>query len=311
MSDKINQLDNYTKTNVKNKDSFFRFLFGTDKARALELYNAVNGSDYKDSSELTINTLHDVIYMKMKNDVSILFGKQLVLYEHQSTVNPNMPLRGLMYASELYSKIFGSDPHIYSTALMRIPRPRYFVLYNGESKGWSDEVVKIRLSDMFSEPVPEDETGDFEWTATVININPGKNTEIKNRSVTLSGYCYFIERIRELKKSYSEDEAVDLAVQQCIDEGVLADILREQRSEVKRMLLTEFDEVAYREMLLEEGREEGREEGMKEGLEQGKLLEIVESILAGDYTMERGAEKAGMSAPELREYARKQLQKEI
>ncbi len=281
-----------TKTNTHKKDSFFRFLFGTDKRRALELYNAVNGSDYSDVSALTINTLHDVIYMKMKNDVSFLFGKQLVLYEHQSTVNPNMPLRGLMYTSELYSKLFGSNPHIYSTSLMRIPRPRYYVFYNGESIGWNDEVIKIRLSDMFSEPALEEESGDFEWTATVININPGKNTKIKDRSTTLSGYCYFIELIRTLKKAYSEDEAVDLAVQQCIDEGILADIFREHRSEVKSMLLTEFDEVAYREMLLEEGREEGR------------LSEIVKSISEGDYSIERGAEKAEMTVIELREYAK-------
>lgn len=108
---------------------------------------------------------------------------------------------------------------------------RALELYNGESKGWNDEMIKIRLSDMFGEPASEDEAGDFEWTATVININPGKNMKIKDRSTTLSGYCYFIELIRTLKNVYSEDEAVDIAVQKCIDEGVLADIFREHRSE--------------------------------------------------------------------------------
>ncbi len=176
---------------------------------------------------------------------------------------------------------------------------RALELYNGESKGWNDEMIKIRLSDMFGEPASEDEAGDFEWTATVININPGKNMKIKDRSTTLSGYCYFIELIRTLKNVYSEDEAVDIAVQKCIDEGVLADIFREHRSEVKSMLLTEFDEVAYREMLLEEGREEG--------MKKGRLSEIVSSVSAGDYSIERGAEKAGMTTDELQKYAKETL----
>lgn len=102
------------KVNRKYKDSLFRMLFGTDKKVALELYNAVNGTDYTDVGELEINTLGDVIYMKMKNDMSFLFGSILNLYEHQSTPNPNMPLRGLMYMSELYSQIYGNDPRIYT-----------------------------------------------------------------------------------------------------------------------------------------------------------------------------------------------------
>ncbi len=243
--------------NRKYRDSFFRFLFGSDKSRALELYNAVSGTEYTNTEEFEICTLEDVIYMKMKNDVSYLFEGELSLYEHQSSVNLNMPLRGLMYFSDLYHKLFGHDSRIYSSKLMKIPLPRYFVMYNGDADHWQEERIKLHLSDMFDKPLSEGEKGEFEWTATVMNLNQGKNEKLKERSETLYGYCRFVDLVKESCRINSLEQAVDYAVRKCIEEGVLEEILRRHESEVKRMCLTEFDEKAYLAMIREEGREEG------------------------------------------------------
>ena len=242
--------------NEKYKDSLFRFLFGNDKKISLELYNAVNGTIYTNIDDLEINTLQDVIYMKMKNDLSFIFGSVLNLYEHQSTVNPNMPLRGLMYISELYDQIYGDDPKIYSRTLLKIPTPKYVVFYNGDDNKWTDERIKLRLSDAFDIPLSNDERGDYEWTATVININKGKNEAIKNRSITLNHYCQFVELVKKYSKDIPFDEAVDKAVQECIDNGILADFLMKHRKEVKLMCLTEFNEQKYTEMVRDEGKAE-------------------------------------------------------
>ena len=267
--------------NRRFRDSFFQFLFGRDKARALELYNAVSGTDYTNAEELEIYTLEDVIYMKMKNDVSYLFAREISLYEHQSTVNPNMPLRGLMYFSDQYHKMFGHDPRIYSTRMLRIPLPQYYVVYNGDSKEWDEESRKLRLSDMFEKELPEDEKGDFEWTATVINLNHGKNETLKSRSEILHGYCRLVDLVKEYRKKYALEQAIDRAVKQCIEEGILVEILREHESEVKRMCLTEFDEEAYIAMIRSEEREEGRAEGLAEGRAEGLAEGHAEGLAEG------------------------------
>ena len=257
--------------NRRYKDSLFRYLF-KDKNNALELYNAVNGSDYKCADDLEVNTLKDVIYMKMKNDLSFIFGDFINLYEHQSSINPNMPLRGLMYLSELYHQIYGDDPRIYSSKILKIKTPKYVVFYNGDDNRWSDEVIKLRLSDAFETPLPATEIGDFEWTATVININKGKNAMIKNRSSVLSDYCTFIETVRELYSTCSFEEALDQAVQRCIENNVLTDLLSKHRMEVKYMVLTEFDEQKYTDMV----RAEGKAEGLAEG-EARAMVKMVET----------------------------------
>ena len=134
------------KGNRKYKDRLFRLLF-SDKQSLLELYNALNKTSYKNPDDLEITTLDDVLYMKMKNDVSILLDDYLSLYEHQSTFNPNMPLRGLLYFADLYRQLFGSR-HLYSTKLLHLPTPVYIVFYNGKQEIGEEKILK--LSDSFS-----------------------------------------------------------------------------------------------------------------------------------------------------------------
>ena len=165
-----------TSPDIKYKDTVFRKLF-SEPARLLELYNAMNKSNYADSSELEINTLHNAVYLGMKNDVSFIFHNELWLYEHQSTVNPNMPLRDLIYAADIFASKF-YDKSIYSSVQIKIPSPRFIVFYNG-SKDFPEQYI-YRLSDAYYKN-PDDEASEpfLELKVLVININECYNEDIK------------------------------------------------------------------------------------------------------------------------------------
>jgi len=248
--------------NPRYKDKLFCKIFGREKHKryALELYNAVNNSSYSDPSMLEIITLEDAVYIKMKNDVAYLMSGNIAVYEHQSTVNNNMPIRGFMYFGELYSKILkGNNANIYGRKLVKIPTPQYIVFYNGTDD--YPEVKKLKLSDAFMDPGHGDE---FEFTATVININLGKNEKLLESCKPLKEYSIFVDTVRKKGLKMPAEKAVDEAVRECIKNNILKDILSEERSSVMLEMLTSFDEKVYEEGLREEGREEGRKEGRKE-----------------------------------------------
>ena len=254
------------KINRNNKDRLFCKIFGREKYKkyALELYNAVNGSDYKSLSDLEIITLEDAVYIKMKNDVAYLVSGTIAIYEHQSSVNRNMLLRGFMYMGELYGKILKrKKTNIYNTTLVRIPAPQYIVFYNGKDD--YPEYSKLRLSDAFT--IPTDDH-DYEFTAIVYNINCGRNKKLLDSCKPLWGYSFLIDRIRTNSKTMPVEDAVDEAVRYCIANGILVDVLEEERSAVMLEMLTYFDKKGYEEGLREEAREKGREEGLKEGREE-------------------------------------------
>lgn len=249
--------------NMQYKDRLFRLLFGREeyKDNILSLYNALNDSDYKDVSELELYTIEDVIYIKMKNDVAFILDSYLTLWEQQSSYNPNMPVRGLMYYGKMYDKYIKSNTlNIYGSALVRIPTPRYIVFYNGTK----DEVAvkHLKLSEAF---IKEDNSGNYEWTATVYNLNKGKNDELRFRCEPLGAYMTLVERIRDkLRGTKDVAKAVDDAVVSCINDGILKGFLIAHRAEVIDMCLTEFDEKAFVNGIKEEGREEGRNSERRE-----------------------------------------------
>ena len=96
--------DKKVTANRTYKSSVFVMVF-QEKKELLELYNAVSGKHYEDPEELETNTLDNAIYMSIKNDLSFIIDSRLSLYEHQSTYNPNLPLRCLLYVADIYSKI--------------------------------------------------------------------------------------------------------------------------------------------------------------------------------------------------------------
>lgn len=286
MSEKVN-------INLQNKDRLFRLLFGREeyKGNVLSLYNALNDSDYKDVSELELYTIEDVIYIKMKNDVAFILDSFLSLWEHQSSYNPNMPLRGMMYYGKLYDKyIKTNELNIYGKKLIKIPTPRYIVLYNGVEDVPS--VDKLRLSDAF---INTDKSGDFEWTAVLYNLNSGKNDELRSKCKVLNEYMILVERIREKLKVIKDiSEAVDAAVLSCIDDGILRDFLLAHRAEVVDMVLTEFDERTFVKGIKEEGFEEGLEKGIEKGVRSMLFSLVNEKVM----TLSDAASRAGMSEAE-------------
>lgn len=262
------------RANRKYKDELFRFIFH-DKRDLLSLYNAVNGTDYKNPDDLEINTLENVIYLKMKNDLSFLIGASMNLYEHQSTWNPNMPLRGLLYFAELYERYINSMGYRLSgNTRIPLPFPNYIVFYNGLEK--EAEQMELRLSEAF-EVGKEGADPALECRALILNINSGHNRGLMEKCQRLQEYAQFISEIRKnLQRGMVLEKALSQAIEYCLGHGILTDILRRSQAEVRRMLLEEYDEKAEREYLrkeaIEEGRKEGMEKGLKEGLEEGMIL---------------------------------------
>lgn len=263
--DKLKRI--WYRANPKYKDRLFCKVFGREKYKryALELYNAINNSKYTDPSDLEIITLEDAVYIKMKNDVAYLISGNIAIYEHQSTLSFNMPVRGFMYMGELYSRILKSEgKKLYNRKMIKIPTPHYVVLYNGTED--YPEVSKQKLSDAFINPQND---GEYEFTATVYNINIGKNEKLLESCEPLMGYSFFVDRVRSNAIKMPLEEGIDEAVKYCIEHGILKDVLEEERSAVMLEMLTEFDEKLYEEGIREEAIEEGLEQGRKQGLEQG------------------------------------------
>ena len=254
--------------NREYKDRLFTFIFGKEENRPylLQLYNALNGTSYTDPSELEITTLQDVIYIRQKNDISFLLDSELSLYEQQSSYNPNMPLRGLMYFSALYRQFLsrqGTD--LDSSSLVKIPSPRYVVFYNGLRE--LPDVSKLRLSDAFEIP---DVSGEFEWTATVYNVNAGRNPAIMESCAALAQYADFIQWVRENSETMPVKDAVDAAVRQAIAQNYLNGFFKKHREEVVDVSLTEFNEEEFVRNRLKEGEAIGVAKGVAKGVVQGE-----------------------------------------
>lgn len=248
------------------KDLVFRLLM-QDKKNLLSLYNALNKTDYRNEDELWIVTLEDAVYMKYKNDVSFLFQSYLMLYEHQSTFNPNMPLRNLFYVAAQLGREY-RNKIIYSRKQIKIPVPRFVVFYNGRENRPEKEILK--LSDAFER---YDEEPELELKVHVININKGYNEEIMENCGVLREYSEFIDRIRVLHAELSMEEAIVTAVDECIQGGILKDFLLKQKAEVIETLLFEYNEEealkAMKQQEYENGLEEGRVNGEAKGRENG------------------------------------------
>lgn len=266
------------------KDSIFRMLY-LDEKELLSLYNAVNGTDYTEVENLEINTLKNAIYMNMKNDVSFLFNFQVNLYEQQSTVNPNMPLRDLIYVTKLLQNVV-RDYDLYSSTLVKIPAPRFVVFYNGTEKQPERRVYK--LSDAFTKKQDKPE---LELIVTVLNINVGNNADLLENCKTLREYMQYTDKVRMYALQLPIEDAVECAVTECIKEGILAEFLKRNRAEAIEVSIFEYNEELHLANMRREGYEEGLEQGITQGITQGisrgkalAILELLEEI--GDVSEE-------------------------
>ncbi|MDR0307269.1 MAG: Rpn family recombination-promoting nuclease/putative transposase [Chitinispirillales bacterium] len=250
-----------TNTNTKFKNSVFTALFNNEDA-ARELYNALANTNYGPETKVEITTLEDVLFMEQINDVSfVIDGKIVILIEHQSTINKNIPLRMLLYIARVYEKIC-ENKNLYRKNMITIPRPEFFVLYNGDNANIPDKQT-LKLSDMFNN-FGKDSPVELELRVPIYNINKGRNTELAKRSKTLDGYETFIELIREYGKMAGNlNSAVKQAIKECLNRDILKGFLENQGSEVVNMLLTEWKLEEALEVSKEEGREEGETQAQR------------------------------------------------
>ena len=308
LRDQKKELEERLKTheNREYKSRLFGFIFGREENKewTLALYNAVNGTSHKNPDDITINTIEDVVYLGMKNDLSLLVSENVTMYrslrvfEQQSTINPNMPIREYMYSGKLYDKfIYSAKLHRYGRKLMPLPIPKLVVFYNGEDP--QEDEVMLRLSDAFKEEIRrglqsnqpdlpkskfeaevervyKEADPDVEVKVRMININYGHNRELLESCKPLEEYAWFVAKVRENNQPDKDESrpGIENAINRTIDEMtndfLIKDFLVAHRAEVMDMCLTEYNETETMEMFREEGREEGRKEGHEEGLKEGR-----------------------------------------
>ena len=248
--------------NRNYKDTVFRMLF-SDRKNLLSLYNAISGAHYDNPEMLEIVTLENAIYMGMKNDLAFIIDTDLFLYEHQSTYNPNMPLRDLFYISSEYQKLVDKKS-LYSSILQKIPAPQFIVFYNGTEKR-KDSWVN-HLSEAF-ENLPGNPK--LELEVLTININEGHNEELMEHCQTLKEYAKYVNCVRKYARELELNEAVKLAVDECIRNNILSEFLRANKSEVISMSIFEYDKEEEERKLRKAEYEAGVAAGMKDGMKAG------------------------------------------
>lgn len=273
----------YPTADREYKDRLFRLVF-SNKEDLLSLYNAVSGTEYEDPDELEINALGNVLYLSMKNDISFLVSGTLNLYEHQSTYNPNMPMRGLLYYAKLYEKIIArNNINIYGSSAKTFPFPQHIVFYNG-TDSQPDRTV-LRLSDLF-EKGGEGRTPALECTTVMLNINYGHNRELMEKCRRLKEYAIFVDRVRKnLETKKSLEEAIMQMIDDCIRDEILKDILIQQKAEVVQMILETFDQEKYEKAVKNEAFEDGYQAG-----KEAVLMEKIKKKLARGKTAEEIAQ---------------------
>ena len=292
--------------NRQYKDTVFRMLF-SEKENLLSLYNAVTGNTYQNADDLKIVTLENAIYMGMKNDLAFMLETNIYLYEHQSTLNPNIPLRDLIYIGIEYQQ-YVDDKSLYSSRLQKIPVPKFMVFYNGTDA--VDDRVELRLSNAYEHLAGEP---DLELKVLMLNVNEGHNKELMEQCQTLKEYAIYVARVRKYTSEMNLNDAVARAIDECIKEGILVEFLRKNRSEVKMVSILEYDkeweEKKLRKAEYEAGKEDGKSEGIEigksEGIEIGRdktMTEIICNMIKSGFPIEQIIEATGKPVSEIEQY---------
>ena len=276
----------------KYRDGLFRDYF-SDKRRLLGLCNLLTGEDATDPDEIEINTLDGVFFDKLKNDISCLFrGKFLVIIEHQSTINENMPLRILFYAAELLRQYVDKyKEKIYLEQLLPLPAPQFFVFYNGRKKESARR--EMRLSEAFVVP------STLELVVQLYNLNAGMNDDFVSHDVSLNHYCTFVNLVEKLStEDMDKFHALEAAVKYCIEHGIMAEYLLSRKKELASMLALEYDPELDRKAWIEFGEEQGIKKGVQIGVDKNRV-ETVKSLLAINLPIESIAKVTGYTEEQI------------
>ena len=251
-------------SNLQVRDTVFCRFIGTE-SNLLEIFNAIRKTRYTDASKVMITTLAGSFYSNLKNDISFMLDALIMmLIEHQTTLNPNMPVRLLGYVDELFKRYIEPEKRkIYSTELIKLPAPEFYVFYDGEDTSF--EHKELRLSDAFKTPSDK-----LELVVHVYNLATGKNEDLKKICRPLREYSIFSNHYKLLRKQGLDiDEAVRDTIRYCIDNDVMKNYLLYNESEVIDMFGFEWNEKEEREALLEAGETRGRLNSVRELLAKG------------------------------------------
>ena len=278
------------------KDRLFKLLFGNPEYKkfTLALYNAVNGTDYTNEEDIEITTLEDFVYMRMKNDLSFLFLDTMSMYEHQSTINPNITFRFLEYASSVYHKYlverYGDDKVKYSSKPIVLPPADCVVFYNGKED--VPDVTILQLSDLYPEG---SKTGSIQVTARMYNVNEGRNRQLLEACKPLQNFSWLVARIRKNWETMDLKEAIERAIDDMPEDFVIREIVMKYRSYISDIIFTEFNEQEHDKNVFEDGREVGIKQGIKQGIQQGtqngKVLILADWISNGGITYQEALSK--------------------
>lgn len=293
-----------TKDEKEHKDRFFKFLFGNEeyKEYTLELYNALNGSNYSDPEMIKFNTLDDAIFIHMKNDTSFVIDNVMNLWEQQSSWNPNMALRELIYFADLLKKTIKlSDSNaLHKRKVYKIPVPKFYVFYNGEK---NEPLEKwLYLDDSFLRDTVTAKNADSDIWLRVKMININYSTAIESvvmKCRPLWEYSVLMQDIRTRRKEIGTSNAVRYVLSNVPDSFVIKNAVEKGYERLIDMLITEFDEEKFVKDLKEEGRIEGLEEAnrthafkmIKKGYSDEAISEIIECSVLDVQTLRKELEE--------------------
>lgn len=284
-----------TEANRLYKDRVFKFIFGNpeNKEWTLSLYNAVNGSNYSNPDDIQFNTIEDAVYMSMKNDVSFIILDEMNLWEHQSSFNPNMPMRFLTYGTQLYEKYTATSGYYkFSRKLQRLPKPHCICFYNGTKEQPEQQVLK--LSDAFGGE------GDIEVKVKMLNVNYGKNRALMETCQPLREYAWLVDRVREHQRVMQNLEAaVDASIDEMPDSFVIRTLIEAHRAGVKKMFLTEYDEEKMKEQERKEAFADGVDAGVAEANER-----VAADMLKKKYPLDAIKDISRLSEAHIRKLAK-------
>lgn len=298
MMTQISQNELYPHREYKSR--IFAMVF-SQKKELLELYNAMNGTSYDNPEELEINTLENAIYLAMRNDISFLIDSRMSLYEHQSTFNPNIPLRFLEYVADLYSNLI-RNRNLYGTRQLHIPTPEFVVFYNGETQ--KPDTMELKLSDAYE---VRSKHPSLELKVKMLNVNRGHNPKLMETCKALKDYAEYTARVRDYGKTLSTEDAVERAITECIQEGIMSEFLSKNRAEAKKMSIYEYDEEKHMRQEREENYADGKAAGevkmlifqvCKKLQKNYRVPEIADMLETGEEEIQRICDIAMKYAPD-------------
>ena len=280
-------------TNRKRRDTVFCHYMVTE-SHLLELFNALNDTHLKNSSNVNINTLEGSFFSNIKNDISFLMDNLvIVLIEHQTTINPNMPLRFLSYLDELYRRIVsGQSAKIYGSELIKVPAPEFYVFYDGDDTSFDQQILK--LSNAF-----ESASENLELIVHVYNLGDGKSDILKQKCSAIKEYSIFSNKYKFYRKQkLTIDQAVKEAVRYCLEHNIMAEYLRNNEKEVIDMFGFEWNEKEEKDALIKVGEARGEARGEI----RGTLRAIKNLMRTTNLSAEAAMKAIGISPSEYKNY---------